>query len=94
LSGSAGGHNGIRSAIAHLGTQDFPRLRVGVGQAQTGLAQQDATSYVLGRFCPQELQVLAPVLQVVVEAVEYSLEQGFEKAMSLFNGRIVAGPSR
>lgn len=88
LSGSAGGHNGIRSAIAHLGTQDFPRLRVGIGQPQA--EQRDPTSYVLGRVSAQETQVLAAVLQVVTEAVEFSFDQGIEKAMSLYNGRTLA----
>lgn len=92
LSGSAGGHNGIRSAIAHLGTQDFPRLRVGIGQPQA--EQRDQTSYVLGRVSTQEAQVLAAVLQVVTEAVECSFDQGIEKAMSLYNGRTLAGTTQ
>lgn len=91
LSGSAGGHNGIRSAIAHLGTQDFPRLRVGIGQPPE---QRDQTSYVLGRVTTQETQVLAAVQQVVIEAVEFSFDQGIEKAMSLYNGRTLAGTTQ
>jgi len=90
LSGSAGGHNGIRSAIAHLGTQDFPRLRVGIGQPALKRPQQDATAHVLGRPSPQEAQVFAKVLPFVVEAVEYSLAQGMEKAMSIYNSQAVA----
>jgi len=90
LSGSAGGHNGIRSAIAHLGTQDFSRLRVGIGQPQAKGPQQDAIAHVLGRPSQQEAQVFAKVLPFVVEAVEYSLVQGMEKAMSVYNGQAVA----
>lgn len=86
LSGSAGGHNGMKSAIAHLGTQNFPRLRIGIGKSK---AEQDAVSHVLGRFSPDESQTLSDVLQLVVEAVELSLKQGFEKSMSLYNSRSV-----
>lgn len=91
LSGSAGGHNGIRSAIAHLGTQDFPRLRVGIGQPPAQADQRDTTSYVLGRLSAQEAEVLPAVLQGMIEAIEFSLTQGIEKAMSLYNGRILEG---
>lgn len=86
LSGSAGGHNGMKSAIAHLGTQDFPRLRIGIGKTK---AEQDAVSHVLGKFSSAENQVLSDVLQLVTQAVEVSLKQGVEKAMSLFNNRSV-----
>jgi len=90
LCGSAGGHNGLRSAIAHLGTQDFPRLRIGIGQPASPGPQRDTITHVLGRLSAQEAKVLEAVLGVVVEAVECSLNQGVEKAMSLYNGRTVA----
>lgn len=94
LSGSAGGHNGMRSAIAHLGTQDFPRLRIGVGTSQAAQrSQQDTVSYVLGRFSPQEAQLLPEVMQLVLAAVELSLKQGVAKAMSLYNNRAVSTPA-
>jgi PTH1 family peptidyl-tRNA hydrolase len=86
LSGSAGGHNGMKSAIAHLGTQNFPRLRIGIGKSG---GDKDSISHVLGKFSPQETQLMAEVLQLVVDAVEYSLKQGVEKAMSLYNSRTV-----
>ncbi|HEY9636745.1 MAG TPA: aminoacyl-tRNA hydrolase [Coleofasciculaceae cyanobacterium] len=86
LSGSAGGHNGMKSAIAHLGTQNFPRLRIGIGKSGT---DKDAVSHVLGKFSPQEIQLMPEVLQLVVDAVELSLKQGVEKAMSLYNSRQV-----
>ncbi|GAC1496845.1 MAG: aminoacyl-tRNA hydrolase [Chamaesiphon sp.] len=84
LSGSPGGHNGMKSSIAHLGTQNFPRLRIGIGRERT---EQDAVSHVLGRFSLAEAQMMSEVLQLVVEAVELSLKQGIEKAMSLYNNR-------
>ncbi|PSB34389.1 aminoacyl-tRNA hydrolase [Stenomitos frigidus] len=89
LSGSAGGQNGMKSAIAHLGTQAFPRLRIGIGSAKDVDRRGDAIGHVLGRFSPKESEVMAEVLHVVVGAVELSLKQGVEKAMSLYNSRTV-----
>ncbi|HAJ61688.1 MAG TPA: aminoacyl-tRNA hydrolase [Cyanobacteria bacterium UBA8543] len=86
LSGSAGGHNGMKSAIAHLGTQNFPRLRIGIGKSGT---DKDTVSHVLGKFSPRETQLMPEVLQLVVDAVELGLKQGIEKAMSLYNNRTV-----
>jgi peptidyl-tRNA hydrolase, PTH1 family len=87
LSGSAGGHNGMKSLIAHLGTQDFPRLRVGISKAtETGVAK-DTISHVLGKFAPEELRILPEVLDMAADAVEMALKQGTEKSMSLYNGR-------
>ena len=86
LSGSAGGHNGMKSAIAHLGTQNFPRLRIGIGKSGT---DKDTVSHVLGKFSPQETRLMPEVLQLVVDAVELGLKQGIEKAMSLYNNRTV-----
>lgn len=86
LSGSAGGHNGMKSAIAHLGTPDFPRLRIGIGKSD---GNKDSISHVLGKFSPQETQLMSEVLQLAVDAVEYSLKHGVEKSMSLYNSRTV-----
>ncbi len=94
LSGSAGGHNGMRSAISHLGTQAFPRLRIGISTPRSPDAGQskDTISHVLGRFSPQEKKVLPTVLEGVVKAVEMSLTQGMEKTMSFYNGLDLAVP--
>ncbi|MBW4518323.1 MAG: aminoacyl-tRNA hydrolase [Scytolyngbya sp. HA4215-MV1] len=91
LSGSAGGQKGMKSAIAHLGTQDFPRLRIGIGNPKNQVqgSQKDMSSYVLGRFSARETRTIEQVLKLVVEAVELSLQEGFEKAMSLYNSRII-----
>ncbi len=86
LSGSAGGHNGMKSAIAHLGTQTFPRLRIGIGSAKDK-ADKDTVSHVLGKFAPNEAAIMADVVQLAADSVEYSLKHGVEKAMSLFNNR-------
>lgn len=86
LSGSAGGHNGMKSAIAHLGTQNFPRLRIGIGKPQAKVSNDSATvSHVLGKFSVAETQLMSELLQIVVEAVELSLKQGVEKAMNRYN---------
>lgn len=95
LSGSAGGHNGMKSTIAHLGTQNFPRLRIGIGNPKTATPDQDkdAVSHVLGRFSQPETALMTDVLKLVVEAVEVSCKQGFEKAMNLYNSRAVVSNS-
>lgn len=81
--GSAGGQNGMKSAIAHLGTQKFPRLRIGIGSKD-----QDAISHVLGSFSPSEKTLIQEVNQYAVGAIEVSLRDGVEKAMNLFNNRV------
>lgn len=89
LSGSAGGHNGMKSAIAHLSTQNFPRLRIGIGKPQNATLSDDPTavSHVLGRFSAAETKLMSDVLQLVVECVELSLKHGVEKAMNSCNSR-------
>ncbi len=84
LSGSAGGQNGMKSTIAHLGTQQFPRLRIGIGSATN---EKDAVSHVLGSFAPSDKCAIDEVLDLAVSAIELSLKQGVEKAMSLYNNR-------
>lgn len=90
LSGSAGGHNGMKSAIAHLNTQNFPRLRIGIGAPKTPDGREkDTVSHVLGQFSQTERKALNEVLSLVQDAVEMSLKQGVAKAMSLYNNRTV-----
>jgi peptidyl-tRNA hydrolase, PTH1 family len=87
LSGSAGGHNGMKSTIAHLNTQNFPRLRIGIGKPPQKVDDSDTVSHVLGKFAPDETAIVSKVLNLVLDAVELSLKQGVEKAMSLYNSR-------
>jgi peptidyl-tRNA hydrolase, PTH1 family len=90
LRGSAGGHNGIKSAIAHLGTQEFPRLRLGIGQPDLkSRAENTAIPHVLGRFSAAEQPHLPQVIQLAIDSIESCLEHGVEKSMSLFNPRSV-----
>jgi PTH1 family peptidyl-tRNA hydrolase len=92
LAGSAGGHNGMKSAIAHLKTQDFCRLRIGIGTARTEAERDQAVvSHVLGNFSKAERQVMDEVVDVSVRALEKSLTDGVEKAMSLYNSVTVGG---
>ncbi|MFQ3628035.1 MAG: aminoacyl-tRNA hydrolase [Cyanobacteriota bacterium] len=90
LSGSAGGHNGMKSTISHLGTQNFPRLRIGIGKPKTLAPEdKDTVSHVLGQFSKAETEVLNEVLRLCEEAIALSLKQSTEKAMSLYNNRAV-----
>lgn len=91
LSGSAGGHNGMKSTIAHLSSQNFPRLRIGIGKPKGAANNDDSetVSHVLGRFSKSETQTMSFVLQFVVECIELSLKQGVEKAMNRCNSRTI-----
>jgi len=81
--GSSGGHHGLESIQAHLGTRDYPRLRVGIGR-QSGA--REITGHVLGRFSSTEAALLDKVLAAASNQVECWLDEGLEKAMCLFNG--------
>ncbi|PZO49551.1 MAG: aminoacyl-tRNA hydrolase [Phormidesmis priestleyi] len=90
LSGGAGGHNGMKSIISHLGTKEFPRLRVGIGATEKGTGRDDAVvSHVLGRFAPDQRKIVDAVIPMAVDAIDFSLRKGFERAMNLYNGREV-----
>ena len=82
-SGSAGGHNGMKSIIAHLGVKEFPRLRIGIGKSD---GEKGTISHVLGKFTPQEAKTIEEVLYVSVKAIELSLKQGIEQSMNRYNG--------
>ncbi|RFP59580.1 MAG: aminoacyl-tRNA hydrolase [Limnothrix sp. CACIAM 69d] len=88
--GSAGGHNGMKSTIAHLGTQDFPRLRLGIGRPR--VVSGETVSHVLGKFAPEEQPTVQALLRLSVETIERSLRDGVAKAASLYNNRDVAPP--
>lgn len=87
LSGSAGGHNGMKSTISHLNTQNFPRLRIGIGKPKGGNNEDksESVSHVLGKFSAAESPLISLILEFVVECVEFSLKQGVEKAMNRCN---------
>lgn len=82
--GSAGGHNGIKSIIAHLGTQEFDRIKVGIGRPLKGMT---VINHVMGHFNTEDNIVIALTLDKVVNAVNFCLqENNFEKTMQKFNG--------
>jgi PTH1 family peptidyl-tRNA hydrolase len=83
LSGSAGGHNGMKSIISHLGSQNFPRLRIGIGKSD---GDKETISHVLGKFSPQEAKIIEEILYISLKAVELSLKEGVEQSMNRYNG--------
>lgn len=82
-SGSAGGHNGIKSVIAHLGTQDFPRIKIGTG-APGG--DGDMIDWVIGVPSQKDREVLLESFRRAIEAAECVIGHGCQKAMNDFNG--------
>ena len=81
--GSAGGHNGLKSIVQCLGSEEFIRVRVGIGRSG---GAQDLTDHVLGSFSAAEQAALAPVIPLAAEAVECILAAGVEQAMNRYNG--------
>jgi PTH1 family peptidyl-tRNA hydrolase len=81
-SGSAGGHNGLKSIIEDLGTQAFPRLRVGVGR---GEARRDLADHVLSRVAAEEREALDAAVRGAAEAAELFAAEGIDAAMRRFN---------
>lgn len=87
-SGSSGGHKGINSIISALGSEDFPRIRVGIGRPQAekqSMSEDAIVNYVLSDFSPQEEAIMKSVIATVSEAIDCFLSQGIEAAMSNFN---------
>ena len=89
---SAGGHNGVRSIEKALKTKDYVRIRIGIsGATPKGLLKRPApekiTSFVLGKFKPQELEKLKKVKKIVAEALKLIIEGGIERAQTEINSR-------
>lgn len=84
--GSAGGHNGLKNIIQHLGKDQFVRIKVGVGEKPAGY---DLADYVLGHFDREEQVLMKQVSEEVCEAVQMILEKGPDAAMNVYNGRKV-----
>jgi peptidyl-tRNA hydrolase, PTH1 family len=80
--GSAGGHNGLKSIMQHLGTEEFPRLRIGVGQSKPGDVLRD---HVLSAFLPEERPDAEAMVARAADAVRCFLTEGMAKAMNAFN---------
>ena len=82
--GSAGGHNGLKSIIQHLGTDQFPRIRVGVGEKPH--PDYDLADWVLGRPQGEDKKAIDAAVKRAADAVECILTQGLERGMGKFNG--------
>ena len=81
--GSAGGHNGLKSIIAHLGSDAFPRIKIGVGKKPS--PEYDLVDFVLGRFSQEDLAKLAEENSSIISAVELMLSGGIEEAMNKYS---------
>ncbi|MDQ0150243.1 aminoacyl-tRNA hydrolase [Eubacterium multiforme] len=79
--GSAGGHNGIKSIIAHVGSDEFSRIKIGVGQPK-----EDLVNYVLGKFSKEEKEVLEESLEVSKLATDTIIKEDISSAMNKYNG--------
>ena len=82
--GSAGGHNGLKNIIQHLGTDQFPRVRLGVGEKPH--PDYDLADWVLGRFQGEDKKAIDAAVKKAADAIECILSQGLDKAMNRFNG--------
>ncbi len=81
--GSSGGHNGLKSIVQGLGTDAFPRIKIGISHPPD---QMRVIDWVLGRFSREEWKILDPVLDQAVEACECIVVKGVQEAMNRFNG--------
>lgn len=84
--GSAGGHNGIKNIIQHLGTNAFQRIKVGVGEKPK---DYDLADYVLGHFSKEEKEIMSDSYKDVVEAIEMILQDEIDAAMNRYNKKVV-----
>jgi len=80
--GSAGGHNGMKSIISHIGNSDFTRIRIGIGKPEF---ERGNISHVLSSFCKEELTIISESTIKAVKAIETILEHGVMEAQSKYN---------
>lgn len=82
--GSSGSHNGMKSVVQNLATEDFPRVRVGIGKPQF---TNDLINYVIGKIPKEEKEILDKSIEIAAEAVIEIVRSGIGNAMNQFNGR-------
>jgi len=85
--GGPGGHNGLESIIAQFGTEEIPRLRIGIGAAP----QEGSVDYVLSRFFDEEKPIVRATIDSAVEALKCAIDKGLVSAMNTFNPESVRG---
>ena len=83
-SGSAGGHNGLKNIIAHLGTDQFPRVKVGVGAPPN--PEYDMVDWVIGGFTKEERKIVDAAIDRALDAAECVIEKGVTEAQNRYNG--------
>lgn len=81
--GSAGSHNGIKSIIKHLGSKEFPRIKVGIGEKRH--PSQNLADFVLSKFSQEEIIDINNSIEIAAEATEFIIKDGINKAMNQFN---------
>lgn len=84
--GSAGGHNGVKNIIQHLGTMNFHRIKIGVGEKPK---EYDLADYVLGHFTKEEKEVMSDSYTHAVDAIEMMLQDEIKTAMNQYNRKVV-----
>ncbi len=86
-SGSSGGHNGIKSIMAELGSEDFSRIRIGIGrpEPEPDAAEDIVRNHVLSDFTPEEEKVVSGIIPLVSEVIVHVLEEGIDAAMNRYN---------
>lgn len=82
--GSDGGHNGVKSIIQRLGTEEFPRIRIGIG-----VPKEDMVKYVLSEFEDYEKQKIFKAIEKAAQGIKILLESGIDRAMNYINGDVV-----
>lgn len=85
--GSSGGHNGIKSVIEQLGTQNFSRLRIGIGKMANGHGSAD---FVLSKFQPEEQVLMDQVLVMAVDAAILAMRRSLQMAMAQYNNKLLS----
>ncbi|NLL63097.1 MAG: aminoacyl-tRNA hydrolase [Ruminococcaceae bacterium] len=81
--GSAGGHNGLKSIIAHLGSENFPRIKIGVGDRDN--PEIDLADHVLGKFLKEDISLMNEAIKSAVEATKLIIEGQIDEAMNKYN---------
>ncbi len=83
--GSSGGHNGLKSIISALGTEVFPRIKIGVGAPVSNETEEDMVNWVLGTFSGKDAPIIAEMCEKAAKSVSVIIGEGTEKAMNMFN---------